>query len=60
MDAIERIWADLKTEHARLIEAFKRDLISEDDKTVREALRHFDKAAGIEKAMLIVVKELEL
>lgn len=60
MEAIERIWADLKAEHAELIEAFKSDLVSDDDKTAREAWRHIDKAEGIEKAMLIVGKELGL
>lgn len=60
MEAIERIWADLQAAHATLIEAFKRDLASDDDKTAREAWRHIDKAAGIEKAMLIVGKELGL
>lgn len=60
VDAIERIWADLQAEHKKLIEAFKRDLVSTDDKTAREAWKHIDKAAGIEKAMLIVGKELGL
>lgn len=60
MEAIERIFANLKAAHAELIEEFKRDLASDDDKTAREAWKHIDKAEGIEKAMLIVSKELGL
>lgn len=60
MDAIERILADLKTEHARLLEAFRRDMGSMDDETARVAWTRLDEAAGIEKAMLIVGKELGL
>jgi len=58
MNAIERIFADLETEHARLLEAFRRDMGSMDNETARVAWTRLDEAAGIEKAMLIVVKEL--
>jgi len=60
VEAIERIWKDLQAEHAALIAAFKRDLVSEDPVTARGAWKHIDKAAGIEKALLIVGKELGL
>lgn len=60
MEAIERIWADLKTEHARLIDAFRAGVDSMDEETARVAWRRLDEAAGIEKAMLIVGKELGL
>lgn len=60
MDAIERIWADLKAEHARLIDAFRAGVDSMDEETARVAWRRLDEAAGIEKAMLIVGKELGL
>lgn len=60
MDAIERIWADLNTEHARLIDAYRRDVGSMDEETARVAWRRLDEAAGIEKAMSIVGKELGL
>lgn len=60
VEAIERILKDLHAEHASLIQAFKQDLESEDDAIARGAWKHIDKAAGIEKALLIVGKELGL
>lgn len=60
MEAIERIWAELQAEHARLIDAYRRDVDSMDEETARAAWRRLDEAAGIEKVMLIVGKELGL
>lgn len=60
MEAIERIWADLQAEHARLIDAFRAGVDSMDEETARVAWQRLDEAAGIEKVMLIVGKELGL